>query len=53
MKLAALIALTTALWLAVIDAGIDAIGDEVAARNTMDNCLAAGNSPAYCLEVRP
>lgn len=53
MKTAALILLTLALWAAVLDRAAVVLGDDLAARDAMDRCLAAGGSPAGCLEVNP
>lgn len=50
MKTLLLILLTALLWVAVLDRGLAAWDTESTARNTIDNCLAAGNSPAACLQ---
>lgn len=52
MKTLLLLALTAALWLAVIDRGLAAWDYESTVREAMDSCLASGNTLAYCMEER-
>lgn len=49
MKTLLLALLAALLWVAVLARGMTAWDAEAAARDTIDNCLAAGNSPAACL----
>lgn len=53
MKTLLLALLTLALWAAVLDRAVVALDADLAARDAMDRCLAAGGSPAGCLEVTP
>ena len=53
MKTIILAFLAFLLWVAVLDSGMTAWDTESAARDTIDNCLYNGGTPATCIEVNP